>query len=104
MGSDRTCGARFVQHFGIGEVVPYDAGRICAAMARLATPDVQHEVRRNAAAIAPGFSDRGVAEWLAESIELGRPADRRFEDPFAGYNSEIGLKTSSHVLAAVSSG
>jgi hypothetical protein len=100
VGSAQTCGARFIQHFQIGEVVPYDAARIRAAIDRLASPDVQRQMRRKAAAIASGFSDRGVAEWLADSIALGRPADRRFEDTFKGYNAEINLEHHSGTARA----
>jgi hypothetical protein len=88
VGSEYTCGARFIRHFGIGEVVRYDAVSIRAAIARLTSPEVQRQMRRNAAVIAPSFSDCGVPEWLDASIDLGRPADRRFEDTFAGYNAD----------------
>jgi hypothetical protein len=31
------------------------------------------------------FSDVGIADWLEESIALGRAADARFENAFRGY-------------------
>ena len=86
VGSENTCGARFVKHFGIGETVPYEADAVGAAMERLSTPESQRRMRTNAAAIAQSFSDRGVPEWLEASIESGRPADKRFEDAFSGYD------------------
>lgn len=86
VGSERTCAARFVQHFGIGAVAPYHARKIAAAMERLSDPAVQSQMRKRAAAIGPAFTDRGVKPWLRASIELGRAADSRFEDAFAGYN------------------
>jgi hypothetical protein len=88
MGSERTCGARFVRHFGIGEVVPYRSDSVNTAIARLTDKEIQQRMRQNAAGIAAGFSDRGVVEWLAWSIEMGRPADTRFEAVFSGYNAE----------------
>ena len=88
VGSEVTCGSRFVRHFGIGLTVPYESCRIAEAMDRLCEPDVQDEMRRNAAKIAPDFSDRGIVEWLSASIDQGSPADTRFEDLFAGYNAE----------------
>ena len=91
VGSDRTCGARFVRHFGVGEVVPYDAELLSAAMERLAKPESQRRLRQNAARIAPSLSDRGLAEWFAESTKRGAPADRRFEDLFAGYDATTDL-------------
>ena len=84
VGSDRSCGARFVDRFGIGVTVPYGAARLAKAMKRLSEPRLQAEMRRRAAAIAGALSDRGVVDWLAESIERGEPADSRFEDLFAG--------------------
>jgi len=89
VGSEDTCGARFVKHFGIGEVVPYDASRIAAAMDRFSEPCVQETMRRNAGKLA-AFSDAGVVEWLAASMEQGRTVDTRFEDAFAGYATERG--------------
>jgi hypothetical protein len=88
VGSRHTCGAHFVRHFGIGENVPYDAGEVAAAIGRLSDANAQARMRRNAATIASAFSDRGVADWLASSIELGRAADSRFEDVFSGYLEE----------------
>ena len=89
VGSERTCGARFVSHFGIGEVVPYDASAVSAAMRRMSKPEAQQRMRQAAAKIAPALSDRGIGEWLAQSIELGAPADSRFEDLFSGYDAAI---------------
>ena len=84
VGSERSCGARFVERFGIGVTVPYDAARLAEAVKRLCEPQLQAEMRRNAAAIAGVLSDRGVVDWLSEAIERGDPPDSRFEDLFAG--------------------
>ena len=84
VGGDRSCGARFVERFGIGVTVPYDAARLAEAMERLSEPQLQAEMRRKAAAIAGVLSDRGVVDWLSEAIERGDPPDSRFEDLFAG--------------------
>jgi hypothetical protein len=91
VGSSRTCGSRFVTHFDIGEVVPYQATQVSAAMDRLSEPGTQLRMRQNAAAMAPSLSDSGLPAWLEASIELERPADARFEDLFAGYDAKIDL-------------
>jgi len=91
VGSPRTCGARFVAHFGLGEVVPYDASAVSAAMDRMSQPEAQRRMRQAAARIAPALSDRGITDWLAQSIERGVPADRRFEELFSGYDAAIDL-------------
>lgn len=83
LGSEQTCAARFVRHFGVGEVAPYKREQVRKTMERMRNPENQERYRTNAAAIAGRLSDRGVAEWLASSLELGAPADRRFEDFFA---------------------
>ncbi|HUK92043.1 MAG TPA: beta-1,6-galactofuranosyltransferase, partial [Blastocatellia bacterium] len=87
VGSPQTCGARFVAHFGLGEVVRYEAPSVTAAMNRMSEPGVEETFRKAAARIAPGLSDRGVSAWLQESIRLGEPADGRFEDLFSEYAS-----------------
>ena len=83
VGSERSCGAAFVERFGIGMTVPYDAAKLAHAMERMYDPRLQATMRANAAKIARSLSDEGVADWLKESIEQGRPADRRFENLFA---------------------
>jgi hypothetical protein len=95
VGSPRTCGARFVAHFGVGEVVPYDATAVSAAMDRMSQPATQRRMREAAAKIGPVFSDAGISDWLAQSIENGEPADRRFEDLFHGYDSRMDLSFSA---------
>jgi hypothetical protein len=91
VGSERSCGARFVERFGIGVTVPYDAARLAEAMKRLSQPQLQAEMRRKAAAIAGALSDRGVVDWLRTAIERGKPPDSRFEDLFAGECPAWGL-------------
>jgi hypothetical protein len=85
IGGKDTCAARFVKHFGIGETVPYDGAEIQAAMDRLSDGRTQLEMRGKAARMGRAFSDVGIGEWLEESITLGRAADGRFEEIFAGY-------------------
>jgi hypothetical protein len=91
LGSPETCGARFVRHFGLGDVAPYHAQAVSAAMDRLCEPEAQNRMRRAASQIGPSLSDNGISRWLAESIELGQPADRRFQDLFDAYDANIDL-------------
>jgi len=86
VGSEETCGARFVSRFGLGIVAPYDVSAVITAIDRLSDEQVQMAARANAAAIAPMLSDSGVVEWFVNSIQQGRPADNRFEDVFSRYN------------------
>jgi hypothetical protein len=95
VGSERTCGARFVRHFGIGEAVPYDASAVSDAMNRMSKPDAQEQMRHAASRIAPLLSDAGISDWLARSIEMGAPADCRFEPLFSDYDLAINLPRAS---------
>jgi len=85
VGSAATCASRFVQHFGIGEVIPYNRESFRSAAVRLTRPEAQATMRAAAARIGPALSDRGVSRWLFDSTLRGAPADRRFEDLFANY-------------------
>jgi len=91
IGSEETCGARVVKHFGLGEVAPYSSDAIADAIERLTHPENQRRIRRNAVGIAERLSDKGVGAWMRESIELGRPADDRFESLFADYETSDAL-------------
>ncbi|HEV2200562.1 MAG TPA: hypothetical protein VGR73_12135 [Bryobacteraceae bacterium] len=85
VGSEMSCAARFVKHFGVGEVIPYDRESFCSAAARLIQPGTQAALRGAAARLGPALSDRGVSRWLFKSTVRGAPVDRRFEDLFADY-------------------
>jgi len=87
VGSNKTCGARFVEHFGLGEVVPYNGPAMRAAMDRLARPEIQKEKRANARSIG-ALSDREIGRWLEDSTERGEPANQRFERPFSMYEPD----------------
>jgi hypothetical protein len=91
VGDERTCGARFIQHFGIGIVVPYDGSAIAAAMDRLSEAATQRLMRQRAASISRFLGDEGITGWLSASIALGRPVDARFADLFSGYPADIEL-------------
>jgi hypothetical protein len=82
VGSAESCSARFVRRFGVGLSCPYEAGALRAALAKMGEAEFNAECRRNAAAVAPQFSDEGLAEWIWKSCEKGSPMDDRFERLF----------------------
>ena len=88
LGDKNTCAARFVRHFGLGEVAPYSVDAVRAAIAKLLDPDVQDAVRKNASKISEVLSDADICEWLCNSIDLQRPYDNRFENLFKNYKVE----------------
>lgn len=79
LGSPETTAARFVERFGLGENCSYASEPLKAAVSRLIDPAHQRAVRAKAAGLAPGFSAAPVVDWIWKSLELGRPADDRFE-------------------------
>jgi hypothetical protein len=80
VGSPATCAARFIGRFGLGDVVPYEQASITDALARLNQPAAQSTIRRRAAALAGRLSTEGSAEWIWQSLAMGRARDRRYED------------------------
>jgi hypothetical protein len=82
VGSPQTSAARCVTRFGIGVVCGYSVGEFRRAVAHVMRPEVQLEMRRRAAAIAPALSASGAGEWLLRSIDSGGPVDDRFERLF----------------------
>jgi hypothetical protein len=92
LGSKDTGAARFVEANGIGVTAAYEPAAISAAVTRLLDPAIQKKMRAAAAELAPSFSSGGMREWLWRSLELGEPADRRFEDLFP----RIGRTTTTH--------
>lgn len=79
LGSPETTAARFVERFDLGAVCPYAATPLRAAVERLTEPAQQAAARSRAARLAPGFSAEPVVDWIWRSLELGGPADDRFE-------------------------
>jgi hypothetical protein len=49
---------------------------------------MQRQMRQRAAALAPRFAVDHMHAWLWESIRLGRPVDRRFEELFPRENAK----------------
>ncbi len=79
VGSPETAAAHFAERLGVGRAVPYDSTALRAAVEELSQQSVQAVLRARAAALAPGFSAAGMADWLWESLARGAPADDRFE-------------------------
>jgi len=82
LGSSKTCAARFVSRFQLGQVAGYDGAEFQIAVSHLTTPSIQESIRSRASAIGPLFSARGLQQWLWESLDCGEPVDTRFEQLF----------------------
>jgi hypothetical protein len=82
LGSIKTSIAHFVNHFQIGVVSAYDPQSFTEAVDYVMQPDVQQAIRSRTVAIAERFCDYDIGDWVWESLELGKPADDRFEELF----------------------
>ncbi|MGE3915863.1 MAG: FkbM family methyltransferase [Hyphomicrobiaceae bacterium] len=85
LGRVGTAAARFVERFGVGSVVPYDAAELKKAVDRLSDAKVQSELRARAASVAQRFSFAGAGDFVMKAIaDNGRWPDDRFESLFPG--------------------
>lgn len=89
LGHPNTAAARFVERFGFGRVARYEPEEIRQTISSLCVPEVQLQLRSRAAAQASLFSAKDLAPWLWRSLELGEPADDRFEKAFTRHHREI---------------
>jgi hypothetical protein len=85
LGSEKTSAANFINRFGIGVVCDYDATSFLQAVEYVTTPNVQKAMRQRAIDIAQQFSDRNIAQWIWNSLALGEPHDKKFEELFNRY-------------------
>lgn len=79
LGARETAAARFVEQSGAGLVSPYERAAFRQAVARILEPERNVAMRRRALELAPFFSAEDALDWIWRSLELGRPADDRFE-------------------------
>lgn len=83
VGRSDTAAANFVNRFGLGRVVDYDAKALQAADRALAGAAEQKKIRQKAAELAPSFSFQGAFNFLIAAIlDGGRRPDERFERLF----------------------
>lgn len=82
LGSPLTSAGNFVNRFQIGMVCDYTPEALSEALEYVLDPSNQKRLRQNAINVARRFSDRGIDEWIWQSLEMGQAADRRFESLF----------------------
>lgn len=83
LGHQATAAAAFVKRLDVGEVVPYDANALLAAVKELSKAETQTGVRQRAARLAEKFSFRGANDFVFDTILAGgRWPDERFEQLF----------------------
>lgn len=79
LGSPITTASRFVDRFDLGRTIAYNAAELRSAVTEVVSPARQAAIRTRAAQLAPAFSAAPVADWIWQSLALGRPADDRYE-------------------------
>ena len=80
LGSRDSAASHFVEQFGIGVTSNYDRAAFKDAVQHITQPEVNRAMRRRGLVAAGRFVDTGVGEWIWQSLALGEPLDRRFED------------------------
>lgn len=95
LGSPETAAARFVKQFGVGLTAEYERASFVSAVNQITQPDTNLAMRKRALVMAGRFTDTGSAEWIWQSLALGQPLDRRFEDLMPKTLPDL-----SHLLAA----
>lgn len=78
LGSRNTAAARFVERLKIGIVADYDSESFRTAVAYITQPEIQIQMRQNAASHAPLLINNRMDEWIWQSLEAGEPIDQRF--------------------------
>jgi hypothetical protein len=82
LGSPRTSAANFINRFKIGTICDYTPESLIAAVDYVLDPDNQNILRGNAVKVAKFFSDKGIDDWIWQSLADGQAADSRFESIF----------------------
>ncbi|MFN7276015.1 MAG: FkbM family methyltransferase, partial [bacterium] len=79
LGSNKTSAANFINRFQIGVVCDYTPESLAAAVDYVLQPENQQRMRENAVKVAAKFSDKGIDQWVWQSLEKEQAADDRFE-------------------------
>jgi hypothetical protein len=79
LGSNKTSAANFINRFQIGVVCDYTPESLAASVDYVLNPENQQRMRENAVKVAAKFSDRGIDQWVWQSLEKEQAADDRFE-------------------------
>lgn len=82
LGDPSTSAANFVNRFKIGVVCDYTPGDLKNAVEYVLDPSNQQNLRQNAINVAQRFSDRGIDDWIWQSLEMRQAANERFESLF----------------------
>jgi len=79
LGDESTAVARFVERFELGGAAPYESQAFRNAVAGLTDADTGRRIRATCDRLAPHFAAGDIERWIWDSMEVGRPADERFE-------------------------
>jgi hypothetical protein len=89
LGSPKTCAAAFVTRFKLGIVAPYEQAAALEAIKWLMSPSIQTDIRARAAALGGYFSARGMADWIWQSLDMGKPVNFVYEELMPKQNDEL---------------
>lgn len=71
--------AKFVEEFKLGIICDYETDSFSQAIDYICDPDIQQEIRKQAAKLARFLTVDNFAEWIWQSLDKGNPIDFRFE-------------------------
>lgn len=80
VGDPSTAVAEFVARFRLGSVARYEPQSLREAVGAARSGAMPRQVRATCDHLAPRFLATGIEPWIWKSMELGRPADERFEE------------------------
>lgn len=89
LGSEKTGAAHFVKRFGIGLTCDYESQAFADVVNQITQSNTQKEMRQNAAKVAEKFSDKGVKDWIWQSLAQERPTDLRFENLLSRVENDL---------------
>ena len=84
--------ARFIEENQLGLVCDYDPEQLNQAVKYICQADVQQKIRKQALNLAKNLSADGVADWIWQSLEQGKPISLKFGE------SSRSLKNASVII------
>jgi len=70
--------AKFVEEHQLGLVCDYDPNQLKQAVKYICQAEVQQKIRKQAVKLAKNLSADGVADWIWQSLEQGKPISLKF--------------------------
>jgi FkbM family methyltransferase len=80
LGDESSCVARFVRHFKIGDVCPYDGAALSRVIESVSEPEWRETQSKSLAKLREIFAEQDLPSWLAATVASARPPTLAFEE------------------------